>query len=84
MAVSFQKYNKKRNFEAKKEQIVNNLESVNIEDAVRGAIMAATGQNTILGVDYTLQKEHCIEQAEKFDQVTSTVSGMLSQAKITE
>lgn len=81
MAVSFQKYNRKKNFEDKKEQIVNDLESVNIEDAVRGAIMAATGQNTILGVDYTLQKEHCIEQAEKFDQVTATVRDMLDQAK---
>lgn len=84
MAVSFQKYNKKRNFENQKDQVINDLESVNIEDAIRGAIMAATGQNTVLGVDYTLQKEHCMEQAEKLDQVTSAVRDMLDQAVITE
>ena len=49
MTISFQKYNKNRQKEAEKEQLIQEFESINPDDAVLAAIMRATGQNTICG-----------------------------------
>lgn len=71
MTISFRKYNKNRQKEAEKEQLIQEFESINPDDAVLAAIMRATGQNTICGVDYSLQKERIMDQADKYNEVTS-------------
>lgn len=77
MTISFQRYNKKKESEEKAECLQNTLNTIDLEDALRGAIMMATGQNEILGVDYSLQKEHCIEEAQKYDDVASSIRSMI-------
>lgn len=81
MTISFQKYKKKCELEDKNKQTIDELNSINLEDALRGAIMTATGQNEILGVDYSLQREHCIHEAMRYDAVASTVESMIDCSK---
>lgn len=60
---------------------VEEMDKLDIDDALRGAIMAATGQNVVCGVDYTLRKEECIEQAKRYDFVMSTIFGLYAKAE---
>lgn len=60
---------------------VEEMDKLDIEDALRGAIMAATGQNEICGIDYTLRKEECIEQARRYDFVMGTIFGLYAKAE---
>ena len=60
---------------------VEEMDKLDIEDALRGAIMAATGQNVVCGVDYTLRKEECLEQARRYDFVMGTIFGLCAKAE---
>ena len=60
---------------------VEEMDKLDIDDALRGAIMAATGQNVVCGVDYTLRKEECIEQAKRYDFVMGTIFGLFAKAE---
>lgn len=66
-------------FEAEKQDILDKLENVDIEAALLGAIMSTTGQNVILGVDHTLQRERCIEEAKKYNKSMNAVSDLLDR-----
>lgn len=85
MIINFEKNIEKKEptkeelFEAERQDIIRNLGEIDVDDALRGAIMLATGQNTILGVDYTLQKNRCIEAAIKHDETMAKIRHLLSQ-----
>ena len=90
MVLSFQKGKEKKK-EKNKYTPMNDLELYNsaveemdkldIEDALRGAIMAATGQNVVCGVDCTLRKEECLEQAKRYDFVMVTIFGLFAKSE---
>lgn len=92
MILEFEKYNKENKkkpskqelFEQERQEIVEELESVDIEAALLGAIMATTGQNTVLGIDHTLQKERCMEEARKYNESLNSFSNLISRAQPTE
>ena len=60
---------------------VEEMDKLDVEDALRGAIMAATGQNVVCGIDYTLRKEECIEQARRYNFVMGTIFGLCAKAE---
>lgn len=60
---------------------VEEMDKLDVEDALRGAIMAATGQNVVCGVDYTLRKEECLEQARRYDFVVGTIFGLFAKSE---
>lgn len=66
-------------FEKERHEIIDKLENVDIDAALKGAIMAATGENVILGVDHTLQRERCIEEAKKYNESMNAVSDLLDR-----
>lgn len=68
MVIDFKEHRMNKPEQAKKEheKMIEEFESLDIDDILRGSIMAATGQNTILGVDYTLQKDKIMEQTRKY------------------
>ena len=90
MIINFDEYNRKKVpteeelLEAERLQLIENLESINIDDALRGAIMVATGQNTVLGVDYSLQKDRCLKAAYKYDETMKKLRNFLSQVEWNE
>ena len=92
MIVEFAKHNAKSRadsdkqalFEKEKQEIATQLESVDIEAALLGAIMATTGQNTVLGIDHTLQKERCMEEARKYNESLESFAGLLRKTQFVE
>lgn len=79
MAISFEKYKKEKESEAVKEDLLHDLQSIDLEAALQGAIMNATGSTKILGVDYSLKKAYCEEQANKYDEVSGTIGNMITK-----
>ena len=77
MAIDFKKYSKYQAAKKKHDTRIKEFESLNLDNVLRGAIMTATGQNTILGVDYTLQKEQCIKEAQKYSEIALEVADMI-------
>lgn len=92
MVIKFEKHNKRNQrkpdkpelFEKERQDIVEQLESVDIEAALLGAIMATTGQNTVLGIDHTLQKERCMEEARKYNESLEAFAGLLHKTQFVE
>lgn len=79
MAISFEKYKKEKEREAVKEDLLHDLQSIDLEAALQGAIMNATGSTEILGVDYSFKKAYCEEQATKYDEVSGTIGNMITK-----
>lgn len=55
------------------DSVLEEMDALDVEEACLGAIMAAIGQNTVLGVDYTFQKEKFLEQARRFNYINQSV-----------
>lgn len=84
MTVNFKEYrNKKKPEEAKArkryEERIDEFESLDVDSILTGAIMKATGQNVVQGIDYTLQKDKMIEQANKYSEIASEIAGMVTE-----
>lgn len=77
MTIDFQKYSKYQTAKRKHDTRIKEFESLDLDNVLRGAIMMATGQNTVLGVDYTLQKEQCLKEAQKYSEIASEVAEMI-------
>jgi hypothetical protein len=67
---------KKQDREAR-EQLSNDIDGLEAESVVLGAIIATTGLSVIGGVDYTLQKNRLLEEARKATIISDEISDVL-------
>lgn len=70
--------NKPEQAKIEHEKMIEEFESLDIDDILRGSIMAATGQNKVLGVDYTLQKDKNMGETRKYQEITAKVADMIA------